>query len=752
MGKPIAGMYGTLTLYSDGSYTYQANSSTTRGEALSGDAQDVFTYVVRDRDGDMKSATLTINVDQFVGSSNADNVINSGVGDDVLVGDLGGVNTIQIPGKNYNIALIVDRSGSMDDPSGTKGLTRMELAIAALKNLANSLAAHDGVVNVALIGFGRDASTDLTLNNLTSSNVSQLIAKINALSADGGTNYEAAFNAAVTWFNGQPTVTNGKTFENVTYFLTDGDPTYSNSGNNGGSWNGGSTTDPGDMRDAITAFAPLSAKSAVYAIGIGSGVTESNLKYFDDTGPVTWVANSYGAGKVTLADFGSNSGWGVTNKWSVGSGVISGGVASSGTGTIERDSDNDYLTITDTSRGAGNAPQAYKVATPEFSIDARGQGGVKVSFDYRTASTGNGDAFAWTLQKKNGSVWEDVGSVKTLSVSSGWNTITSDALAAGTYRLVYSVDDRSNGSNSAQLQIDNIYTLPTHVPQGQPDIVNTAAELAAALQGGSSSSEMASVGHDTINAGAGNDIVFGDVINTDALQWTGRDMSTLPNGSGMSALTAFLKATVTSGVEPTDQQIYDYIRDHHQQFDVASDTRGGNDKLYGGDGNDILYGQGGNDELYGGQGSDTLHGGLGNDLLIGGEGDDILIGGAGNDTFKWGSGDAGTAALPAVDVVRDFGLGGSDPDGKDVLDLGSLLQGEEASDADLTKFLNITKDGADTVVKISSTGVLGSDGAGFDQKIILEDVDLTSGNSADQSQLIKQLIQQGKITMDGNHS
>ncbi len=263
---------------------------------------------------------------------------------------------------------------------------------------------------------------------------------------------------------------------------------------------------------------------------------------------------------------------------------------------------------------------------------------------------------------------------------------------------------------------------------------------------------MASVGHDTINAGAGNDIVFGDVINTDALQWTGRDMSTLPNGSGMSALTAFLKATVTSGVEPTDQQIYDYIRDHHQQFDVASDTRGGNDKLYGGDGNDILYGQGGNDELYGGQGSDTLHGGLGNDLLIGGEGDDILIGGAGNDTFKWGAGDAGTAALPAVDVVRDFGVGGSDPNGKDVLDLGSLLQGEEASDADLTKFLNITKDGADTVVKISSTGVLGSDGAGFDQKIILEDVDLTSGNSADQSQLIKQLIQQGKITMDGNHS
>ena len=250
----------------------------------------------------------------------------------------------------------------------------------------------------------------------------------------------------------------------------------------------------------------------------------------------------------------------------------------------------------------------------------------------------------------------------------------------------------------------------------------------------------------------GHDIVFGDSINTDHLQWNGRDTAVLPEGSGMAALVAYLKATVTNGVAPSEQQLYDYIKAHHEALGVSEPARGGNDKLYGGDGNDILYGQGGNDELYGGQGSDTLHGGLGNDLLIGGEGDDILIGGAGNDTFKWVSGDAGTAALPAVDVVRDFGLGGSDPDGKDVLDLGSLLQGEEASDADLTKFLNITKDGADTVVKISSTGVLGADGAGFDQKIILEDVDLTSGNSADQSQLIKQLIQQGKITMDGNHS
>ncbi|MBP9941087.1 MAG: type I secretion C-terminal target domain-containing protein [Comamonas sp.] len=747
--KPIVGTYGTLTLNGDGSYTYQANPSATSSEALSGNAQDIFTYVVRDRDGDMKSTTLTINVDQFVVSSNADNIINSGAGDDVLLADQGGVNTIQVPGKNYNIALIVDRSGSMDDPSGTAGLTRMQLAIAALKNLANSLAGHDGVVNVALIGFGQGASTDLALNNLTASNVSQLITKINQLSASGGTNYEAAFNQAVTWFNGQPSVVNGKTFENVTYFLTDGDPTYSNSGNNGHQWSGGSTTDPADMRDAITAFAPLSVKSAVYAIGIGSGVTESNLKYFDDTGAVTWVANTYGASKFTLADFNSNSGWGVTNgannPWSTGSGVVSNGVASSGTGTIGRDSSNGYLLITDTSRGVSNSPQAYKVGTPEFTIDARGQGGVTVSFDYRTASTGNGDTFTWTLQRKNGSAWDDVGSAKTLSITSDWTSVISDALVAGTYRLVYSVDDRSNGSGNAQLRIDNLFTLPTHVPQGQPDIVNTAAELAAALQGGSSSSELAAIGHDTVNGGYGHDVVFGDVINTDALQWAGRDMTTLPNGSGMLALTAFLKSSVTNGVEPTDQQIYDYIRQNHSQFDVAGDTRGGNDTLRGDAGNDILYGQGGADTLEGGDGNDILYGGTGNDTLQGGKGNDTLVGGSGDDIFLWKAGDAGTVAVPALDVIKDFGTGSGNPNGADKLDLKDLLVGENSGN--LTSYLHFSVDAGNTVIKVSTTGVLGANGSGFDQQITLENVNLVNGVT-DQSQIINNLIAQGKLDVN----
>ena len=735
VGKPIVGMYGTLTLNGDGSYTYQANPSVTRGEALSGNAQDVFTYVVRDRDGDMKSATLTIKVDQFVGSSNADNVINSGAGDDVLIADLGGLNTIQTPGKNYSIALIVDRSGSMADPSGTSGLSRMQLAIDALKNLANSLAGHDGVVNVALIGFGQGASTDLALNNLTTSNVSQLIAKINALSASGGTNYEAAFNQAVTWFNGQPTVANGQTFEKVTYFLTDGDPTYylNNNGTLGGD---GQSTTTTVMNESIAAFAPLKAISDVYAIGIGTGVSVSRLENFDDTAgwgqPVT----------SQLATFSSSGGWGDTSAWNT---LQSGG-------TLARHNGNEEMRITDTSSNG----QAYIVGTPQFAVAANTQ--AQVSFDHRTSgtSTNSGDTFKWMLQKLVGTEWvNQFADYKTLTVSSNYSTTTSEWLGDGTYRLVYAVDDRSsNGTgNAAQLRIDNVELSVATWQTNAVSIVNTAAELAAALQGGSSSSELAAVGHDTVNAGDGHDIVFGDVINTDTLQWAGRDMTALPNGSGMLALTAFLKATVTGGVEPTDQQVYDYIRDHHQQFDVASDTRGGNDKLYGGEGNDILYGQGGNDELYGGNGDDKLYGGTGNDKLdggagndwlLGGRGDDILTGGAGDDTFVWKLGDAGTAAAPALDRVTDFG------NGNDKLDLSDLLVGEhsDAGSFNLTQFLHIGTETVagqtNTVIKVSSTGVLGAGGAGFDQQITLENVNLV-GSETSQAQIISNLIEQGKL-------
>jgi hypothetical protein len=68
----------------------------------------------------------------------------------------------------------------------------------------------------------------LKIEDLNSANLQTLINKITTLSANGATNYEDAFIKATEWFNTKPGSGTGLKFENLTYFLTDGDPTVHN--------------------------------------------------------------------------------------------------------------------------------------------------------------------------------------------------------------------------------------------------------------------------------------------------------------------------------------------------------------------------------------------------------------------------------------------------------------------------------------------------------------------------------------------
>jgi len=127
---------------------------------------------------------------------------------------------------------------------------------------------------------------------------------------------------------------------------------------------------------------------------------------------------------------------------------------------------------------------------------------------------------------------------------------------------------------------------------------------------------------------------------------------------------------------------------------------------------------------------------------VGGAGDDILWGGAGDDTFMWLDGDAGAVANPAKDIIKDFGMGGSDPNGNDKIDLADLLKGHGA---DLTDYLNFTFDGTNTVLKVSTAGDLNGTGT-YDQLITLENVDLVNG--LDNQAVIDLLRDQGKLIVD----
>ncbi|MEV9526928.1 vWA domain-containing protein, partial [Aliarcobacter butzleri] len=411
----------------------------------------------------------------LVVGSNKDSVINGGAVKDILIGDTGGTELNVQAGKNYNIALVVDTSKSMQEASGSKTawgttISRIDLLKDALKNLADSLKGHDGKVNVSIIDFDTNAKEPITFNDLTSKNISDLITKIDALKADGGTNYEDAFLKTTSWFDTQ-SVTYGKAqgYENLTYFLTDGDPTFSNRDTK----NNGSTTEYSDMKDAVDAFKTLSGQSTVHAIGIGNGINENYLRFFDNT-------------------------------------------------------------------------------------DIIGQG--DVSFGY------------W--------FWK-------------------------------------------QTVSGNI---------GKPDIVNTAEDLKAALQGGSVSEDILDVGSDTINGGDGDDIIFGDSINTDNLLWNGRFVEGHENymskGQGINALDKYLSLSKSGYEDMTtlekNMAKFDYIKEHHSDLNVEGDTRGGDDIISGGAGRDIIYGQGGDDTII--TDLNTNNGKEDGDIIIdGGTGYDTLI-------------------------------------------------------------------------------------------------------------------------------
>ncbi len=660
---------------------------------------------------------------------NGDNTVDGGGGDDVLLGDIGGIKTSVEPGKNYNVALIVDTSGSMKyglngSQYPSSGQDRMTLTINALKVLANQLASHDGVVNVTLIGFAGSASNMLNIEDLNSANLQTLINKITTLSADGGTNYEDAFIKATEWFNTKPGSGTGLKFENLTYFLTDGDPTTYN----GDKSSSGSTTNDADMQKAIDAFESLSGLSEVKAIGIGTGVTEDNLKYFDNT-QVTGPGSQYGQSQI-LNDFSNNSGVWRASSW---------GKAGDSSGSVVRD--NDKIELTD---------KAYSGASIFTSATLAVAAGNGIRFDLSTDSDfSSGDSFSVQLQRWNGSIWVNVGSATSLT-----GTINSGPLAAGDYRYVFTLNDVEDwwDNTSATLVIDNLTKVTDYPPIGQPDIITKAEDLHAVLVGGSVTNTPAEVGSDTVNGGAGNDILFGDAINTDYLPWGTAGNPAKPtdwvNGKGLDGLTQFL--TLKNGYAPSTVELYEYIKDNAKSFDVAGDTRGGHDKLYGGLGDDILFGQGGNDELsgdagndtlYGGTGNDTLSGGLGNDILVGGLGNDILKGDGGADTFTWLQGDTAAGSV-AKDYVVDF----SKAEG-DKLDLSDLLDHDGSRNQnDLKSLLSVFQDSEGVHLQVKE-----SSAAPVTQEIVLMNHtfdSLTGSASATSSQVIDYMLNNNMLDID----
>ena len=248
VGATITGLYGDLVMTASGDYTY-----TLTANSIPPGAMDSFTYTIADADGDTSFATLMIDVPQINGLVVGENAndsgvvtdlpihvidtvnpgaggdINGGVGNDVLIGDVGGANQL---GVISNYVLIMDTSGSMNT---SNRIGELKTAVTTLLNsLANSGAKDVRVhmvefnFNANPVTFGNGNGTyDIVSNGIVNATVLALaIDAVNNLNASGLTNYEAGFQSAINLINsnGLLAPTAGEVLENQAFFFSDGQP------------------------------------------------------------------------------------------------------------------------------------------------------------------------------------------------------------------------------------------------------------------------------------------------------------------------------------------------------------------------------------------------------------------------------------------------------------------------------------------------------------------------------------------------
>ncbi|WP_373741988.1 Ig-like domain-containing protein [Neisseria sp.] len=282
----LQGKYGMLTMGADGKYTYKLDTENTTVKSLNnGDKlDDTFVYRVSDADGDVSTANLTITIngvdsDKVTIGTNGGDVIKGGTGNDVIFGDKGGSDTIITKGENYNVVILLDNSYSMTTFASSTGTSYLNMAKASLLKLAKELAEHDGNINVTFMSFRNKTTTQINIADLNESNVNKLLSTISSIDSPrkgGTTNYDDAFKKATAWLN--DVSDNG--YSNITYFLTDGQPTTYGST--------GATALSGYLHQAavsagLSSFKGLSAVSEVHAFGFAKGVQQTTLKYFDNT-------------------------------------------------------------------------------------------------------------------------------------------------------------------------------------------------------------------------------------------------------------------------------------------------------------------------------------------------------------------------------------------------------------------------------------------------------------------------------------
>ncbi|HKP24835.1 MAG TPA: VWA domain-containing protein, partial [Dongiaceae bacterium] len=537
-----------------------------------------------------------------------DDEAGSGIENSLPAANPDSATVAQSVATNYQLMLVIDVSGSMDQevtrPDGTV-TTRMELQKAAVISMLESYAtATTGSVNIKLVQFSNDASyfggTDAaTFVDITNpANLAAVIAAINALGPTEATDYDAALATAQQGIMDGSWVGTTATTKGLVYFFSDGVPENDVPPDKTSSYPGGSANNSLNQteeniwegRNVAAGFATGLADKGVVSIAVGLGEQVANdVAALAQLGRVAYYNESFQDDPVIvvndenqlLAEIIQTVPATVTGNVLTNDDPGKDGFGNPTITTISAviDADTTSQIVTATASG-------YKVETNNGTLIIDKMTG-DYSYTAAPGSSGHEDTFNYTIQ--DGFLSDTASSTITI-------TIMPPTLVTGAAPF-----DATDGNNFI-IGDDADNTINAH---GGIDSVQGGFGNDVADGGDGNDALYGQEGEDTLNGGDGNDALFG-----------GNLADVLNGGAGIDGLAGGAGDDVLAGGE-------------------------GNDALVGGVGKDVLNGDAGNDVLDGGAdiSTDTLSGGDGEDTLVWRGANDVYAGGA--DLFNAATGDAG---------------------------------------------------------------------------------------------------------------
>jgi VCBS repeat-containing protein len=587
VGTIITGSYGLLQIDQAGHYTYTLTKPYTTSPPANNAAEtepgkDVFTYTVTDTAGNTSTSTISINIV-----------------DDVPHAELASTSIAPTDSKT-NVVLILDISGSMNDPSGLTGLSRLDVEKAAVNELLEQYD-NRGDVMVQLITFSTGATAVQNASGSVWMNVADAKAALAGLSAGGNTNYEAALSTAMSAFPASGTLS-GPGTQNVSYFLSDGDPTNPVTGNEQTAW-----------ESFLTSHNIIS-----FGIGVGSGVSSSALNPVAfDPAPGTQLADT----PIVVTDLSQLANTLVFSVPPI-SGAFVAGINGATDGTFGADGGHiqsitvgtvtySFNPTTNTITTSDGSTPSYVGATHTLTVDTDpthvgGELAVVVTtgaFTFQPTSGFTSTSVGYTLVDNDG----DTSS----------NTLTFTA-AGGVDHAPIVRDDHvitNISGNGASIAIPSAALLYNDTDADGNLITVTATS-------GASSGSVSPTNGNPITT-----VTFSDGVNSSnggSFTYTGSTSS--PSASDTGIVTVDRGQTTTT--------------------------------LTGTDFGEIFIGRNGaNNTINANGGNDVLIGGTGNDTLNGGAGADLMTGGGGNDTFVFKAITDSQPGAGHFDTITDFTSG-----------------------------------------------------------------------------------------------